>query len=287
MHAAYCVQIMVSHGLIAFYYVSQDRSDARTLQPALLRFKNVYDHLPTRLVADAGYGSFENYRFCAVNKIRAFIKYPSWSRESSGRYPALYEYVTDGSIVCLGGREGFPDENSKNHARSRGSIIFLIKDCEGCAFMHYCRRFTKEREGTERRFEVQPEYATLTQQARDLLLTTEGVEMRINRSCQVEGAFGIIKSNMAYSRFRRISFKRVSMEFALTCLGYNLRKYMRYSLIGKLPSYWKAPDDLEPSKFKEPSAKRIENRMSRVKKAQPNEVARAYPRKKKKGVAKS
>ena len=287
MHAAYNVQIMVSHGLIVSFYVSQNRSDALTLKPALLRFHEMYHHFPERLGADAGYGSFDNYKFCFDNKISAFIKYGAWSGESSGRNPALYEYLEDGSIVCLGKRKGYPEIPPKWHPGKRGAILYLVKDCDSCEFMHYCRRFNKEREGSERRFEIIPQYSILKQKARDMLLSREGIEMRINRSCQVEGAFGVIKSNMSYDRFRRISLERVSTEFALTCLGYNFRKFMRYSKKGELAAYWNAPEDLQPEKFKQPSAKRIERRMSREKTLQPNEMARAVRRaKKRRGAAK-
>ena len=60
----------------------------------------------------------------------------------------------------------------------------------------------KEKEGNERIFEVMPEYVTLKQGARDRLLRSEGIEMRVNRSCQVEGTFGVLKQNMANTRCR-------------------------------------------------------------------------------------
>lgn len=69
--------------------------------------------------------------------------------------------------------------------------------------MPYCRRFMKEKNADEKIFEVHPRYMELKQRARNLLLSPEGIEMRINRSCQVEGTFDVIKQDMAYTRFRR------------------------------------------------------------------------------------
>ena len=74
---------------------------------------------------------------------------------------------------------------------------------EGCAFEPYCKRLLKIKTGKSRIFEIQPHHAQLKQQARDLLLSPEGIELRVNRSCQVEGAFGVLKQNMQYTRFRR------------------------------------------------------------------------------------
>ena len=74
MHAAYNTQIVVCRGIIVFYYLSQDRSDTRTLIPTLEGFKSMYGCYPKRICADAGYGSFANYKYCNTKGIEAFIK---------------------------------------------------------------------------------------------------------------------------------------------------------------------------------------------------------------------
>ena len=69
--------------------------------------------------------------------------------------------------------------------------------------------------------------------------------MRVNRSSQVEGAFGVIKQDMDYERARRRGMENVSLEFMLTCLGYNIRKLFTL-LEGKAKTdYWIAPQDLK------------------------------------------
>ena len=98
--------------------------------------------------------------------------------------------------------------------------------------------------------------------------------MRVNRSAQVEGAFGIIKQNLNYDRFRRRKLLNVSAEFMLVCLGYNIRKLFKH-FDGNLKfDYWKAPVDIKPETFKKPSAKRLCNSASKIKKKSPNETAR-------------
>lgn len=147
--------------------------------------------------------------------------------------------------------------------------------------MPYCRRFMKEPEGSFKVFEVDVDYMVLKQEARDMLLTPEGIEMRVNRSCQVEGAFGSLKSNMSYDRFRRTSFSKVDAEMMLTCLGYNMRKYMRF-IEGKARfSYWKAPADTRCGEFKKPSSKRLKNSVERIRRNDPNDISRDYHKHKK------
>lgn len=55
------------------------------------------------------------------------------------------------------------------------------------------------------------------------MLSPKGIEIRVNRSIQVEGTFGQIKQNMNYDRIRR-GMNKVSCEIMLMCLGRNIRK---------------------------------------------------------------
>lgn len=263
MHAAYNVQILVSRGFIVLYYLSQDRSDAKTLEPTIEKYYEWYGRYPQKLCADAGYGNFYNYEYCARKGIEAFVKYSSWNVERTGRNPATYEYINEEVIVCLGQKIGtrvsIPD---KNHNQPN-SHFYRVTGCNDCAFESYCKRQLINKTGNDRIFDIQPQAALLKQQARERLKSPEGIELRVNRSCQVEGAFGVIKQNMDYDRFRRRTKERVTVEFALTCLGMNIRKYLRFIGSGKLPFYWKAPDDLTAETFRKPSAKRIAKRMAR------------------------
>ncbi len=109
-------------------------------------------------------------------------------------------------------------------------------------------------------FEVRPKLQSYIQEAEQNLLSVEGIELRVNRSIQVEGAFGIIKQDLSYTRFRRRSLKKVSAEFMLVCLGFNIKKLSKYFNNESQPKYWKAPKNIEPEKFKKPSAKRLSNK---------------------------
>lgn len=280
MHAAYNTQILVSNGFIVTYYVSQDRTDARTLAPTLDQFFQWYGIYPKRVCADAGYGSVNNYEYCEQKGIQAFIKYTAWNGEKTGRNPATYEYIDTQTIRCLGGRVGERIQCPEGYYSKADYAFFLVKSCAKCDFEGYCKRFLKSKSKRSRIFEIQPRWVQLKQQARDRLLSPEGIEIRVNRSCQVEGAFGVIKQNMDYKRFRRRSMGRVTVEFALTCLGMNIRKYLRFAMSGVLPFYWVAPENLKAETFKTPSAKRIKNRMEKKRKLQPNEMAKKGYRRK-------
>ena len=57
------------------------------------------------------------------------------------------------------------------------------------------------------------------------LNSTKGALLRMNKSIQAEGAFGIIKWNREYKRARRRGLKGVNFELALISCGFNLHKY--------------------------------------------------------------
>ena len=276
MHAAYQVQLVVSSGIIASYYVSQDRTDIYTFVPTMEGFRRMYGCLPSRICADSGYGCLENYHYCERNGILPFVKYQSWQGECSGRRPALYELDGNGSITCLGGRKGNEVEIPERHHRFKGAAFYRVEGCSGCEFMPYCRQFMKESVSDSRVFEFNPELQRMKQRARDLLLSVEGIEMRVNRSCQAEGGFGIMKQNMSYDRFRRTGMEQVSTELMLTALGCNIRKFLRYSEKGLSQSYWTAPEGTCPETFRKPSAKRLANRVSKSRSKSVNETARDY-----------
>lgn len=75
-----------------------------------------------------------------------------------------------------------------------------------------------------RLYELIPDYEFLKEQTRNNLLSPKGIEIRVNRSIQVEGTFGQIKQNMNYDRIRRRGMNKVSCEIMLMCLGRNIRK---------------------------------------------------------------
>ena len=89
--------------------------------------------------------------------------------------------------------------------------------------------------------------------------------MRVNRSTQVEGAYGVIKQDIQYERFRRTSIKKVETEFMLVVLGYNIRKLFKFYSGNFKKEYWKAPEGLNEETFKKPNAKRLSNSASKKK----------------------
>ena len=94
-------------------------------------------------------------------------------------------------------------------------------DCHKCTFQKEC---TKAQDGY-RKLQVCQKQKELEVEAKRNLDSPLGIELRIQRSIQVEGAFGVIKEDMKYRRISRIGIENVETEFKLVCIGYNLMKY--------------------------------------------------------------
>ena len=274
MHAAYNTQIAVCYGFITTYLVTQSRTDLYDFIPLLKQHFNLYNLYPISICADSGYGSLDNYKFLDKNNIKNFVKYSTWEGNVSGKRPSQYKINNDDTITCLNGNVGYVDSDTSRHHKKANSTFYKIDGCNDCDFSLFCKRFMKDKTEDFKIFEVSSELQKFIQQAEDNLLSVEGIEMRVNRSAQVEGAFGIIKQNINYDRFRRRKLLNVSAEFMLVCLGYNIRKLFKHFDGNLKLDYWKAPVDIKPETFKKPSAKRLCNSASKIKKKSPNETAR-------------
>ena len=62
------------------------------------------------------------------------------------------------------------------------------------------------------------------QESYENILSEKGILYRMNRTIQVEGAFGVLKNDYEFQRFLLRGKTRVKLEILLLSLGYNLNK---------------------------------------------------------------
>jgi hypothetical protein len=56
------------------------------------------------------------------------------------------------------------------------------------------------------------------------IISEKGILLRVNRSIQVEGAFGVLKNDYQFNRFLTRGKTSVKNEFILLCFAYNVNK---------------------------------------------------------------
>ena len=241
-HAGYNIQVLVSSGLITMYGVFQDRGDYYTFIPMNDLYFKYYNKYPKNECADSGYGIYVNYKYMREHNIGNYIKFQTWTGETDGKNPQLFYTFNDG-VLCLNTCIGEEILFSKNHhQRNKEGKLYKFTGCNSCNYAYICKKNLKNKDYDYKLCELISDYELLKNQARENLLSPQGIEIRINRSIQVEGTFGQIKQNMNYDRIRRRRLEKVSCEVMLMCLGRNIRKY--FVLLNQdniKGNYWEKP----------------------------------------------
>jgi len=207
LKAGYNVQIGVSNEYILHLDIFRDRSDYQTFIPFIEGFKRANGYYPKYPVADAGYGGLKNYRYLKLNEIGLYQKYSMYSKETTNQ-----KYANDPKRPVNFKK----DEHGNFYDEYGEKLNFLWHSKKG--------HDVYEVPSSQRRVDINEELWALQKEARENLQSELGIELRIQRSIQVEGAFGVIKEAMGFRRFRRRGIQNVKFEFMLIAIGYNLAK---------------------------------------------------------------
>lgn len=72
---------------------------------------------------------------------------------------------------------------------------------------------------------INEELSSMHKEVLDNLESIQGALLRMNRSIQAEGTFGIMKYDRWYKRIVRRGIKSVRLELFLVSIGHNLYKF--------------------------------------------------------------
>ena len=226
---AYNVQIGVADEYIAVVDVNHYRSDMDCFVPLMNKFRDTYGFYPKYPVADAGYGSYNNYIFCEQNGMEKYMKFPMFKKETTDQayhedpFRAVnFRIGDDGLMQCPNGKAFHFQyrKHVKGNAYGRQEEIYQCEDCSGCPYAEKCKRT----EGN-RTIRVNQELTRMHREVIENLESIHGALLRMNRSIQAEGTFGIMKHDRWYRRIVRRGIKTVRLEVILVSIGHNLYKY--------------------------------------------------------------
>lgn len=225
----YNVQIGTENGFVLGYDIFPNPTDTRTLKPHLENMRYRFGNLPLRVIADAGYGSQENYAYLEKNKIDAIVKdgtfhragKRSWRKNPFNTEQWPYDAVTD-SYSCPEGRSLTYVRTVRRETEggyAQDVRIYTSESCEGCSQRDRCTRSQGNR--TIQRNE---ELRRLREKAHARLLSEDGKILRKRRAVEVETVFGQVKGNQAFRRFHLRGNRKVSVEWGLLMIGYNIKR---------------------------------------------------------------
>lgn len=233
----YNLQMGTQHQFIVGYSLHQKSTDTTFLIPHLKRLHQQWGRLPEAVIADAGYGSEENYHYLNDQGIGAYVKYNHFHLEKKRRFKRdLFrlenlEYSPDkDAFTCPAGRSlhyiGEEAYETKNGYEVQ-KRIYQCEDCRGCQLRPQCHKGK-----SHRRIEINPRLQQYRHRARELLDSEIGLQYRSRRPVEVESVFGQIKNNRGFRRFLLCGLDKVEVEFGLVALAHNLMKWQTITQTG-------------------------------------------------------
>jgi transposase len=227
---AYNVQIGVEGEYVVGVDISSERNDLGTLVPFLERLDREHPERRHRnIIADAGYESEENYRHLQSTGRASYIKPKDYEARRTHKHcqdigrAENMDYDADRDVyTCAQGKELGPMAVKRHRSRSGFESESRIYGCEGCSGCPLQPRCFKG--SGDKRIEVNHGLLVLREQSLRNISTPQGILLRMNRSIQVEGAFGVLKEDYRFRRFLLRGRKNVHTEYLLLCLAYNVNK---------------------------------------------------------------
>ena len=227
---AYNIQIGVADEYIAVVDVNHYRSDMDCFVPLMEKFKSLHGFYPKYPVADAGYGSYNNYLYCEQHGMKKYMKFTMYDKETKDRRYRENPYRAENFRIDADGVMRCPNnkafhfryrKNVKGNKYGRQEEVYECEDCTGCPYAAQCKKTDRNR--TVR---INEELTSMHREVLDNLESIHGALLRMNRSIQAEGTFGILKYDRNYKRIVRRGIDSVKLEIFLVSIGHNLYKYL-------------------------------------------------------------
>ena len=226
----YNLQISSNNQYIVDYSLHQTTADTTTLQAHLNEHRRRYGIDIEKVIADAGYGSEENYTYMENNDIEAFVKYNYFDKNQSAldlkkhpfRVDHLYYNKEKDCYYCpMGQMMTNIGTATKTTATGFKQTItrYQAQNCEGCPLRAMCHNAKGNRI-----IEVNHNLIRLKDKATEKLTSEEGVAYRKKRCHDVEPVFANIKNNHGFRRFMLRGKEKVAIESGLLAIAHNLRK---------------------------------------------------------------
>ena len=133
----------------------------------------------------------------------------------------VYDAERD-EYTCQAGQKLRSKYESQRKSKSGFASTITHYECDCCSGCEYKKSCTKAKEN--RKMQVSKRFI---QQRADLLarITSEkGILLRMNRSIQSEGAFGVVKQDYGFRQFLLRGNQKVLTEILIVAMAYDINK---------------------------------------------------------------
>ena len=226
----YNVQISTCNQFIVNYSIHPDATDTNTLKPHLEQHIESYGAAPKILVADAGYGSQENFELLESLGIQAYVKYGMFDKQQQESHNNKKPFSSDrlfhnkelDVVICPMGQQ-MANIGTINKRTKAGFVQtynrYQAKNYSTCPLNGRCHK-----SAGNRIVEINHDLIGYRDRAFKLLNSQEGIKKRKKRCYDVEPVFANIKQNHRFRRFMLKGRQKVEIEWALLAIAQNLRK---------------------------------------------------------------
>ena len=232
---AYNLQLGVDSGYISWLTLSPKPTDTSTLIPFLTGMETALKHRYPVVVADAGYESEENYSYLEDRGISAMIKPANYEISKTRKYKQDISrrenmpYNPDGDYyTCRNGCRLYAHGIHHQKTASgyvRKQTVYRCYECAGCPHRAECLKGKNWKIPEEERFKkltVSRKFERQRKECLDRITSEEGIQLRVNRSIQAEGAFALWKEDGAFRQFLCRGQANVYAESVLMAIAQNL-----------------------------------------------------------------
>lgn len=229
---AYNVQIATQEQFITNVGIYQRGGDTATLPSFLEDFEESYNKQSKTVVADAGYGSEQNYEFMDNKEIESYVKYNYFHKEQKRKfkkdafnpYNLFYNKEYDFYICPMGQKLINTGSSKRKSDLGYISIVnhYQAQNCQGCTLRGLCHKSKYNR-----MIEVNHKLNRCKQKNKERLMSEKGIYHRGKRCIEPEAVFAQIKWNNKFNRFTLRGLEKVNIEFTLIAIAHNLRKWTK------------------------------------------------------------
>ena len=240
----YNVQIAVNSEYITGIEVFSNRTDYGTLEPFLNQLKKQHRKKYKKITADAGYESLDNYLYLGENGQLSFIKPQNHDQAKTKKFRSqigrmenmVYDEETDTYTCAMGKTLSLYRESKDKYSKHDVTVShYRCEYCSGCPRRSECCKAKDENKPKEIR--VRKQYKEKRAISEANITTEEGIYLRVCRSIQVEGAFGLLKNDFGFRRFLTKGKRNVRTELFILALGFNLKKLWKKREANRLQTH--------------------------------------------------
>lgn len=226
----YNIQIGVESEYIVGVGLFPNPTDTTTLIPFLKKMERGTGRRYRKVTADAGYASEENYAYLEEQKQEAFIKPTDYEIRKTKKFKSnifrvenlVYDEENDRYLCPNRKYLNYKSDRKRTSENGYDTVKknYVCESCSGCPYRERCYKGSDE----NRTVSVSQTFARQKKEAAERVSSAEGILLRMNRSIQVEGAFGVIKQDYAFRRFLTRGKRKTETQFLLLAFAYNVQK---------------------------------------------------------------